>query len=155
MKKLLARQLKPLLLCYALGCEPVQGRTKMQKLIFLMQQKLESQSNMYLYQAKDYGPFSWQLASDIDYLRANGYITEKKRIRSDGGERYILKITEKGQEFVARILKDSRWGPQFRNQLDLLERLKNENNSKNLNQLLREVYSKYPKYAVHSKAQLY
>ncbi|MDA4110955.1 MAG: hypothetical protein OK439_00340 [Thaumarchaeota archaeon] len=122
----------------------------MQKIIFLFEQKSKV-SGYYYYQAADYGPFSWQLASDLEFLKSRGLMMERLRPRRDGGDRYVLKITDKGSDLVKRLVADSRW----KKVLEAIEKLKIDYNGKDLTTLLREVYQDYPAYAVRSKANLY
>jgi uncharacterized protein YwgA len=86
-----------MLLLYAKGhtgkqCEPIQGRTRLMKMVFLfdreIRQKLgsknpQTQSIVPDFAAYDYGPFSPRVFSDIDFLTETGFV-ESCPLSEDG-----------------------------------------------------------------------
>jgi len=70
---------------YAGDGEPIEGRTRLQKLVFLMQKRLEEagedplQSDDYEFIPYDYGPFSKELYDDLDETIARGRACHRKR----------------------------------------------------------------------------
>ena len=120
----------------------------MQKMMFLLEK--QTGDEYYRFEPADYGPFSWQLSKDVDYLVASGCLTQRIRTTSEG-EKYEYMLTKSGLEIVKKGLADGDW---LRNQdrvLRIMLDLKQQNNRRNLRALLREVYSKYPEYAAKSR----
>jgi uncharacterized protein YwgA len=152
LRKLQLRQALPLLLCYADQLDPIQGRTRMQKIFFLFEKELGT--TYFKFEAADYGPFSWRLSKDVDFLVASGYLAQRTRTIRDGGEKFEYSITKRGADLVKRALSDAELQKTMSRQLDVLTNLKRQNNHRNLRQLLREVYSRYPEYAVKSRAAI-
>jgi uncharacterized protein YwgA len=135
----------PLLLCYAQDKFPIQGRTRMQKMIFLFEKKVEMSE--YQFQAANFGPFSWRLSSAIDSLVHNGLIHESKST-FEGAEKYEYDITKDGVDMVKEWLAmDTR----HERYLEIMSALKREHNGMSLSNLLRRIYSQYPDYAVKSQ----
>ena len=62
------------------------GRTYVQKLTFLLQK--EADTCGFVFEPHDYGPFSHELYSTLDYLIENDYITEHEEERENGQIRY-------------------------------------------------------------------
>lgn len=146
------RKLLPLALMYAGDQEPIEGRTRLQKMVFLMQQRFEKQdknpvqSNDYEFIAYDYGPFSKDLYSDLDHLSDQGRIQDTEEELRDGNSKYIYSIEDQGVQFVEQQLNKE----EAQQILDLAEEIKDEYNDVLLSDLIETVYSKYPKYAENS-----
>lgn len=147
------RKLLPLALMYADDGESVEGRTRMQKLIFLMQQKMAErshdlvESNEYDFIAYDYGPFSKDLYGDLDRMIEQGYIEEEEEEFGPGKIKYDYSILDDGEEFIETQLKTSQKAKDI---LEMAAKLKEEHNDKLLSELIDEVYSEYPEYAENS-----
>jgi len=67
------KRLIPLALARVGDENPIEGRTRLQKMVFVIQQELSqtedySEDRFYEYFAYDYGPFSKELAEDIDEM---------------------------------------------------------------------------------------
>ena len=146
MTRMLARRkMLPLLLCYAQGKFPIQGRTRMQKMVFLFEKKAEISE--YQFQAANFGPFSWRLSSAIDSLVQNGLVRETKST-FEGAEKYEYDITKDGVEVVKEWLAvDAKHERYF----EIMSALKRDFNGMSLSNLLRRIYSQYPDYAVKSQ----
>lgn len=142
----------PLALLYAGGEEPIEGRTRMQKLVFLLQQRLEERdedpfrSEDYEFIAYDYGPFSKDLYDDLDSLSERGQIEDSEEELRDGKEKYDYEIQPGGADFVERHLHKQG----AKEILELAEELKKEYNDMLLSELIEHVYSQYPEYAENS-----
>jgi len=155
---MLRRQLLPLALMYAHHEEPIEGRTRLQKMIFLLQKKFEEDdgglpiSDRYNFTAYDYGPFSQPLYADLDELRAEGSDKNKLVVeRSDtfdrGKVKYRYELTPAGTAFIEDELADD---AKFQEILRRAEEIKEEFNHLSLSQVIERVYSEYPEYAENS-----
>lgn len=171
-----------LLLLYLPGragllAEPIRGRTRLMKLLYLLskekgvEKKLGIQ-NYYRYEAYDYGPFSKDVFEDVQFLRNVKLIEANPEDTSnpiDMWEDYQLilesvgdieqeeiepefqeekfSLTEKGLRFVENRLIPS-LPDEVRNQI---QSIKEYEGSWSLTSLLKYVYTKYPESASKSK----
>lgn len=152
---MLVRTTLPLMITFANDGEPIEGRTRFQKMIFLLLMRAEFFKNRYDFEPHDYGPYSKELQSDIDHLIKEGYVSEKRKTREEGKIKYAYSITKEGAAFVNHIISDEGLNRkfQFSNILELSNKVKGELNHKDLSLLLYEIYDEYPKYAKYSKFQ--
>ena len=74
----------------------VQGRTKLQKLVYLAQQKGWPFTESFRYYL--YGPYSEQLASEIEEIRCFGFVTESKQ--QGHGSALCYTLTDEGRRFI-------------------------------------------------------
>lgn len=143
---------------YAHNEEPIEGRTRLQKMIFLLQKKFEEEdgglpiSDKYSFTPYDYGPFSQPLYADLDELRGEDSDSEKFVVeRSDtfdrGKIKYQYELTCTGTAFIEDELADD---VKFQEILQKSEEIKGEFNHLSLNQVIERVYSEYPEYAENS-----
>lgn len=142
------RQLLPLALLYANDGQQIQGRTRMQKLVFLVQKEFDDTSALpgeYNYIPYDYGPFAKKLYADLDYLKDRGYIRESTETIEDGKVQYNYQLTPEGREHIEQQPENK-----VNQILDLAEPIKQDFNRVSLPKLLDYVYSKYPDYAENS-----
>lgn len=142
-----SREHIPLALLAANNQKSIEGRTRLQKLIFLAQKEVEESTenkNLYDFVAYDYGPFAKEIYQDIDSLKRRNLIEEKPEVLDDGVVTYHFTLTEKGKEFTSST--------DFQND-ELLAELENKKEryaDKNLQNLVEYVYSEYPEYAENS-----
>ena len=137
---------------YAGDGEPIEGRTRLQKMVFLMQQKLEErdqdplESDDYEFIPYDYGPFAKELYSDLESLSHHEMIRSSESSLGSGKTKYDYEIKNAGEDFVSDQI------PQEDAQiiLDLAEEIKSEYNKMILSDLIDDVYSQYPEYAENS-----
>ena len=168
-----------LLLLHAPGpngekAEPITGRTRLQKLLFLLgeEHKLDRLvQNYYRYRAYKFGPFSRDLVEDLEFLENLGFLSEEATGGSSLAEDEELEqsydfltpedaselpwassvprfeLTEKGREFVEKQLL-----PHL-SQTDAaaLETVKVKLGSIPLTNLLRYVYKRHPEAASETK----
>ena len=146
------RKLLPLALMYAGDGEPIEGRTRLQKLVFLMQKRLEEagedplQSDDYEFIPYDYGPFSKELYDDLDEIMARNMVEGREENLDEDKVKYNYKIQEDGEQWVSDQLSKK----EAQRILELAEEIKNEYGDVYLSDLIDEVYSRYPKYAENS-----
>lgn len=182
MAERLARKDLLLLLLYSPGssgdiAEPIVGRTRLMKLLFLLQaeapvDKLIGAKRAYRFQAYHYGPFTKDVYDDLEFLENVGLITvsakgeansadqteaekvvEDTTIGEDQEETSWLfpeerfRLTDRGRQFVESRLIPA-VPPDF---YDKIYGIKNRFASAALTSLLRYVYSAYPDFAKNSK----
>jgi len=146
------RKLLPLALMYAGDGEPIEGRTRLQKLVFLMQKRLEEagedplQSDDYEFVPYDYGPFSKELYDDLDDTIARGMVEGREEDLGEDKVKYDYEIQDQGKQWVGDQLSKE----EAQRILELAEEIKDEYGEVNLSDLIDEVYSRYPKYAENS-----
>jgi len=89
MRKKIDRKAFILLLLYAKGpngenSEPIRGRTRLTKLLFLLKEEKWSYHELgrlavdyYEFEPDNYGPFDREVFNDVDFLRSLGFLTIK------------------------------------------------------------------------------
>lgn len=75
------------------------GKTFIQKGIYILQEGLKENLD-YQYRLHFYGPFSQELANDIDTLHDMGLINVEYDVNRNG---YQIGITDKGREFLRKF----------------------------------------------------
>lgn len=171
-----------LLLLYARGvkgqiAEPIAGRTRLMKMIFLFDKELRrdfelgnviADEAMPNFVAFDYGPFSANVYADIEFLVGLNFIKvvstdedlpeeeaaefEHWQSSTDDTEREeyhleLFALTEIGKKFVS----SGRAGELTVDQWHVLDRFKARCMATSLRSLLQYVYSKYPETTSQSK----
>ncbi len=144
--KLLVRQVLPLFFAHVNEQEPIEGRTRLQKMLFLLSQEYSETSFQYRFYPFDYGPYSSTLQSDLDMLIENNFLDEKLGSNLSDRRKYRYSIMVKGTRIVERALDLGR----FLKMYESCGAIKNHANHMNLDDLLAEIYSKYPYYAKSS-----
>jgi len=146
------RKLLPMALLYACDGEEIEGRTRLQKLVFLMEQEIDDeieqvlQSPKYSFVPYDYGPFSRELYDDLDRLEEDGLIEVEEEDTTDGKVKYTYRLTEEGESWVQLQLSEHSPGAVFQ----FAEELKGTYNDMLLSDLIDRVYAEYPEYAENS-----
>jgi len=151
---MILRQVYPLLLGYAEDNDPIRGKTRLQKIIFLFQQEIfkEKKKDLgYDFIPYNFGPYSSTLQSDVEELTDDDYISVNVFEGLNGKYIYHYVITDKGKELVDALLTESKY-VKFRlnRPYKLLKKIKIEANYDNLDSLLKRVYSEHPEYAKNS-----
>lgn len=168
-----------LVLLYASGQtaqtgEPIEGITRLQKLIFLLQQgkgpaSLVQQAMEYSFQAYKMGPYTRELDEDLSALTSLGFLRTERLdyyIADDGDvttldrETPTLRVRDPARKITSyrfRLTDDGRdvseelWDTLSNRDQKELEEFKSFFNSLSLRQLLIFVYEKYPKFAEESE----
>ena len=104
---------------------PLRGKIKLQKLVFLTQNKSDKQVN-YGFEPAPLGPLSDELNSTLTHMSELGLIHETVEKTSSGNEVFCYSITKSGSQFLD-------FGTEFGN---LSSKTKN---------IIESVYSKYGK----------
>lgn len=138
----------PLLLASAVAASDDEShpldRVRMQKAVFLATMRGSDEwGNLYSYKPYDWGPYSRELAKDLDLLVLN----KQLKAETFPGSRYsAYRTTSTGEERARTI-----WASLSANQRDFVRRLRRYVTGKSFNRLLREVYAAYPEYATESR----
>ena len=168
-----------MLLLYAKGhtgrvCEPIRGRTRLMKTVFLLKEELLPKMRLKQslsrdafpdFSPYDYGPFSSQVFSDLEFLVELGFVSvdpvsdaeplpeealeyEYWQAGGDGleGEEQFS-LTSLGREFV----EGGEAGHLTPDQWEAFAELKARCNQTPLRALLRYIYAKYPEWTTKSK----
>ncbi len=138
----------PIAILYAKGTG-VDGATKFQKLVFLSQ-KEGNLDGKYDFHADNFGPYSPQLSSDIDYLIDEGYAERIVRTNEVGHEKHIFKLTDQGYKIAKKMTKKDKYEDLFQEAVKVKTRF----DDYSLDDLLGYVYRKYPSYTIKSELDL-
>jgi uncharacterized protein YwgA len=141
-------ELLPLLLAYADEEAPIEGRTRLQKMVFRVQQEHPGliDAGGFPFQPYDYGPYSPELAETISDLIEAGALSETKRTLEDGERvKYEYELEANGRERVEEALEDGE-----RTLVLRIEHVKQQYNQMALPDVLNEIYSEYPAYSTES-----
>lgn len=147
------RKLLPMALLYACGGDEIEGRTRLQKLVFLMEQELDEevmaalQSPDYGFIPYDYGPFSKALYDDLDSLDESSLIEVDEENMADGKVKYTYRLTDDGESWLQDQVDHDKDAEVVHS---LAKNLKSDYNDKDLSDLIDEVYAEYPKFAENS-----
>lgn len=163
------------------ACEPIYGKTRLMKMIFLFQKELKKgfnkkeidNSRLTEFEAYDYGPYSAAVYDDLEFLINNGFV--KARINNsptndeaedeielgenEGREQFIGVRGADDNPNVFNTFSLTDLGKEFvESQIKLsidqwaaLARFKSKCVQTSLKTLLKYVYTKYPDMAVNSK----
>lgn len=134
-------------LIHAENNEPVQGRTRLQKMVFLLQQRTPDwKIPEYQFEAYDYGPFSKSLYDDLDNLIERNLVEENREEFDQDKILYEYNLTEKGKKAVRLITDEQEW-----EELILrADEIKSQFNRMELAEVLDFVYTEYPQFAENS-----
>lgn len=119
----------------------VEGRTRLQKLVFLAQAQTEDDSEPFDFRAYDYGPFSADILHELDDLKSESLV-EEEVTRLPKGKKYTYTLTEEGKQKAENVELNSSLP---------IEDVVKQFNSMPISRLLEHVYNKFPSYTVNSK----
>lgn len=146
------RKKLPLALLYADKENQIDGRTRFQKLIFLMQMEGNlndlAPTETYRFEPYDYGPFSSTLYDDLDSHIERGLIDDSKEELDEEDDivKYKYQLKAEGEDFVEENVSEG----EFERMVREAERIVQEYGDIPLPELIDIVYSKYPDYAENS-----
>lgn len=141
------RQLLPLALLQASNDHKIRGRTRLQKMVFLIQEEFDTDQlpGEYNYIPYDYGPFAKKLYEDLDHLEERGVVKEESETIEDDKVVYFYTLGPNADEYLSNWSQD-----ELEDVLELAETIKDRFNDIPLPDLLDYVYSEYPEYAENS-----
>ncbi|MDQ6840309.1 MAG: CopG family antitoxin [Actinomycetota bacterium] len=145
------------------GSSAVRGMTRLQKLLFVIEQKLEAQSQFYAF---NYGPFNEEVNDAARALEIAGFIRSGEPAASgppsfkqmiatvteragpaDEGTVVEFALNDKGHK-AAETLRHS--SPGYDHLFELVASVRQEWDKGTLDDLIDRVYETYPKYAEES-----
>lgn len=142
-------KLLPLALLYVDRGREIDGATKFQKLVFLIQQETDVGSP-FEYRPDKYGPFSPELHATLEDLEDRGLIKKNVQTNRSGNEKFVYNITPAGMTVVKKLMnRDDVEG--LKPILDDSQEIKQEYNNRPLDRVLKYVYTKYPDFTTKSE----
>jgi uncharacterized protein YwgA len=108
-----------LLATIAFNNKPIRGRTRFQKMIFLLKEKYKVPFS-FKFKPYYYGPYSDDFAEILSLLKALNLTEEKAEYIGAGATRYNYQLTDKGQKYVCKFKENA--GVEDREVLVELER---------------------------------
>ncbi|MCJ7571718.1 MAG: hypothetical protein MUO82_07560 [Candidatus Thermoplasmatota archaeon] len=132
--------------------EPIIGRTKLEKLLFLIRNDILDDTpfkeGYYFFEPYKYGPFTGEVLDDVLLMEDFGYLKKEK-----SGENPVYKITQQGIDKVNQIYQNlpKNIYKQLTEIDGKIETLKKEKNKLSLRNLLTYVYQRYPSYTINSE----
>jgi uncharacterized protein YwgA len=118
-------------------------RIRIQKAIFLLTQRGSPVwRELYRYKPYNWGPYSSQLASDMDSMVSQGLV----EVEEVSGSQYPRYGTTTAGEAHATMV----WSTLQRTERDFVRSVRSYVTGRSFTQLLREVYAEYPEFATAS-----
>lgn len=136
-----------LLLLFCKDKEPVYGKTRLIKLMYIAKRKTEYFGlpiDFYDFDKYYYGPFCKTLLNDLDALIKKGYVKHEMKLHGHPFgfyEENVYEITDEGMHFLENIFKKI---PYLDKLTIIFEGVKKKYNNMPLFMLIHEVYTKYP-----------
>lgn len=126
------------LLADASGGEPIRGKTKLQKMVFMLTLGEDGSKSPHGYDADNYGPHSDIVDEEARYLEDVGVLCV------DGAN---ISVTALGRKVAGRVAEREE-----KRALDMIDEYKEVFNDMTADELLAYVYSAYPDMAARSPA---
>jgi uncharacterized protein YwgA len=124
--------------------EPIEGKTRLQKELFLSQKLLKDHKieKPYSFRPYHYGPYCRDIYSDIDLLKSDGVINEEQKTDAYGGIVRVFSLTCKGISDVREMIKKE----PVRKQFDIIRGVKQRFNSMSVVDLVNYTHTEYADY---------
>lgn len=149
------KRLIPLVVAHARDEAPIDGRTRLHKMVFVVQQELlESgavqSEHLYEFFPYDYGPFSKELADDIDRMLDDDLLTENEVVYDDEGSvKYFYELDEQGRHVLRQ--EQEREEIDVEQVIEIARDIKRRfNDELSLPEVIDHVYAEYPEFAEES-----
>ncbi len=145
------------------GQEAIRGMTRLQKLLFVIEQKLSSGSHFYAY---NYGPFDEAVHDAANALRLAGFLRGSPAVKSappsfadmiataerrsgprDPGGPELFALSDRGHEAAERLRRSSR---AYETLFARIAEIRREWDTPQLEELVDRVYATWPAYAEKS-----
>lgn len=134
-----------LLLLNSMPNKVIEGRTRLEKLVFVTQKKLIEDmnwgvtNNVYNFRAFNYGPFTEEVLDDIASLE----ILKLVKVEKENLSNPTYSITEKGEQVVKNIISGKKIPVNIVNEI---KKIASGFGKLPLNKLIELVYKEYPDY---------
>jgi uncharacterized protein len=145
--------IRPIYLLALLGadkCAPIEGRTRLVKLVFLVEKKVIEELRLglitqqaYTFRALNYGPFTEEVYDDLTTLQLRGLA----EVTGDDEAVQNFHLTDKGRGLLSKMIdKGTIPMPLF----SAIQQVKQTYGSLPLDRLIERVYKQYPEYTGRS-----
>lgn len=124
----------------------LKSRTRLQKIVFLIQDNLASILH-YEFQKGYYGPYSYKLRSIVDELVALGLVNETVEITASGNDMVCYQMTDSGRALLRHWLGSKILPQRVQRKID---NIFNRYGNIPLPLLIRRVYKEYPEWTEKS-----
>jgi len=127
----------------------IRGKTKMQKLLFLVQNELRKQGYKakYAFRPYLYGPYSLGLHTDIEWLRMNDLVKVRTAFDEKVGLMTEFIITEKGKDRLNNLVNYSL----HKSVADTVKLVVEKYDQLNVGELVDFVHKEYPAYDLNQR----
>jgi uncharacterized protein YwgA len=124
--------------------EPIEGKTRLQKQLFLSQKMLKDNKieKPYSFRPYYYGPYCKDIYSDIDLLKKDGIVKEEK-VDNFGGIVRVFSLTPQGVSEVQGMIKKSA----IRQQYNIIRAVKKQFNAMSVVDLVDFTHDAFKEYA--------
>lgn len=85
----------------------LQSKQRLQKLVFLIDEELGTDHQLFAYTKYDYGPYAHQLDTDSKHLERVGFIKIDKTRTLGGNLKYTYVLTEAGENALGNTMSDN------------------------------------------------
>ena len=128
--------------------EPIEGKTRLQKQLFLAQKKLQDHKieMPYSFRPYHYGPYCKEIYSDINLLEKEGIIKEEEITDYYGGIVRVFSLTPQGIKEAQSLIKNTAICAQF----NIIQAVKKEYNSMSVVDLVDFTHKAFKDYAKNS-----
>lgn len=128
--------------------EPIVGRTRLQKEMFLAQKALIDKkiSRLYSFMPYYYGPFSRQLYVDLNWLESKGLVEERSFTKDDEGIYREFRLTTNGVMDVEALIAQK----DMREIYEIVRGIKQMYNGMPLASLVNYTHRAWPDYVISS-----
>lgn len=117
-------------------------RLRMQKGVFLLQEKGPNAWRVFKFHPYDWGPYSRELAGELDELLSKGALEEKQPGARYGSYRTASRVRERLRQY---------WDALSPAEQTLIKQVRRFVQTTSFSALLKEIYSAYPEYATRSR----
>jgi uncharacterized protein YwgA len=123
---------------------PIRGRTRLQKLTFLVQQELKKRQTKGIYSFRPFklGPYSTEIYRDVAWLQLENVILEHIESLSDGTNYSSFNLSAKGLDEVMKLLRNDQWVLVY----NIVSEIKKHFGNMDLEKLVDRVHREYPDY---------
>jgi len=146
--KITVKQAVPLALLYEADGHEVEGKTRMQKLAFLTQERLvEAGVDLYEFIEYDYGPFSKELLEDLEMYEQKGLVEINRVPTFSGNHRFDYSLTEEGVEVFEGLLNENDTAKEV---VETASSVLDEYNDLSIRALMEHIYENFPRFQERS-----
>lgn len=127
--------------------EPIEGKTRLQKELFLSQKKMETHSisRPYSFRPYHYGPYCKDIYNDIEWLKEKGIIEESSAHSPFGEIVRSFRLTNLGIQETQKMIDKRNLNEQY----NIVKEVKRKFNSMSVVKLVEFTHREYADYVGH------